>query len=96
MNCKKIVIISLILLILSVTAVSAADFNNVTELSSDADDSIIVEDSFLESSEIQDSQLSSNSAGTFTDLQALVNNASAGSVLELTMDYMGIKMLESN
>ena len=91
MNCKKIVIISLILLILSVTAVSAADFNNVTELSSDADDSIIVEDSFLESSEIQDSQLSSNSAGTFTDLQALVNNASAGSVLELTMDYNGDK-----
>ena len=89
MNCNKIIIISLILLFLSVTAVSAADFNNVTELSSDVDDSIIVKDSFLESSEIQDLQLSSNSTGTFTDLQALVNNASAGSVLELTMDYNG-------
>ncbi|WP_407432071.1 right-handed parallel beta-helix repeat-containing protein [Methanobrevibacter sp.] len=90
MNCKKIVII-LLLLILSLTAVSAADFNNVTELSADADDSIIVEDSFSESSEIPDSLVSSNSAGTFTDLQALVNNASAGSVLELNMDYKGDK-----
>ena len=88
MICKKIVII-LLLLILSLTAVSAADYNNVTELSADADDSIVVEDSFLESSEISDSLVSSNSAGTFKDLQKEIDNAPVGSTLDLTRDYMG-------
>ena len=96
MNCNKIIIISLILLFLSVTAVSAADFNNVTELSSDVDDSIIVKDSFLESSEIQDLQLSSNSTGTFKDLQKEIDNAPAGSTLDLTRDYLGEDDLKIN
>ncbi len=76
-------------MIFSVTAVSAADFNNGTELSADADGSLVIGDSFLESSEIQDSIVSNDTTGTFSDLQELVNNASAGSVLELTMDYKG-------
>ena len=44
MNCKSILFV-LLLLIFSVSAVSAADFNNVTELSGDADDSLVVDDS---------------------------------------------------
>lgn len=78
------------------TAVSAADFNNVTELSSDLDDSIIVEDSFLESSEISDSQLSSDSTGTFKDLQKEIDSAPAGSTLDLTRDYLGEDDLKIN
>ena len=48
MKYKKIIMISILLLILSVTAVSAADFDNnyVTE-SSDVDGSLNSEDSFL-------------------------------------------------
>ena len=87
MKYKKIIMISILLLILSVTAVSAADFdsNYVTE-SSDVDGSLNSDDSFLGSSKIQDED---DSTGTFDDLQIEINNAPTGSVLNLTRDYNG-------
>ena len=86
MNYKKIILFSLMLLTLSLTAVSAVDLNDDFEtLSSDDDDFL------AESSEIGDSKILSASTGTFNDLQVEINNASAGSVLDLTMDYKGGK-----
>lgn len=83
MKFKKIMFISFILLILSLTAVSAADLNDtyITE-SSDGDVS-------LDSIQIQSSDNIGDSPGTFTDLQNEVNNAPAKSVLILTRDYNG-------
>ena len=85
---KKILFISLLLLILSVAAVSAADFDNDVDLMGN-------EESFsLNSIEIQDSNDLSASAGTFDDLQAEINNAPSKSVLNLTRIIMVIKVLE--
>ena len=80
MNHKKIIIISILLLVMSVATVSAGDFddNYVTELS-EVDDSL----------EIQNSDDLSASTGTFEELQAEINNAPAGSVLNLTRNYNG-------
>ena len=82
---KKILFISLLLLILSVATVSAADFDNDADLMGN-------EESFsLNSIEIQDSNELSTSAGTFDDLQVEINNAPSDSVLNLTRDYNGHK-----
>ena len=80
MNYKKLIFVSILLFVLSVTAVSATDLddNYVTE-------SVEVDDSL----EIQNSEILSDSPGTFEDLQAEINNAPAGSVLNLTRDYNG-------
>ena len=92
MNYKKIILISLMVLILSVTAVSAADLDDDYAIeSSDAVDSSVIGNSFEETLEIQDSENLGASTGTFNDLQALVDNAPKGSVLELNMDYTGSK-----
>lgn len=87
---QKMIFISLLLLILSVFAVSAADIddNHVTDLS-DVDDSLVIGDSFLESSQSQDSEVLGASTGTFDDLQVEINNAPSGSVLNLIRDYNG-------
>ena len=83
MNYKWIIIISILLLVLSVATVSASDLddNYVTE-------SLAVDDLF-EFSEIQYSNELAISPGTFDDLQVEINNALAGSVLNLTRDYNG-------
>ncbi|WP_407415880.1 right-handed parallel beta-helix repeat-containing protein [Methanobrevibacter sp.] len=87
----KKIIISILLLVLSVTAVSATDFENNSVIeSSDVDDSSICV-SFVESSQLQDSKELNASTGTFNQLQSLIDNASEKSVLDLTMDYKGSK-----
>ncbi|AMD18381.1 hypothetical protein TL18_10405 [Methanobrevibacter sp. YE315] len=84
MNYKRIILISLMVLVLSLTAVSAADIDNtILAESSDADDS------FVESLEIQDSEKLSALPGNFHELQMEVINAPSGSVLNLTQDYNG-------
>ena len=76
---------SLLLLILSVATVSAADLDNDADLMGN-------EESFsLNSIEIQDSNDLNTSAGTFDDLQVEINNAPEGSVLNLTTDFNGHK-----
>lgn len=71
---KKILFMSLLLLILSVATVSAADLDNDADLMGN-------EESFsLNSIEIQDSNDLSASAGTFDDLQVEINNAPEDSV----------------
>ena len=87
---QKNIVISILLLVLSVAAVSASDLNDnyVTELSY-ADDSLSIGDSLIESSEIQSSESLSTSAGTFADLQREIDNAPDGSVLNLTRNYNG-------
>ena len=82
MDFKKIILISLMLLILSLGAVSAADLNQTYMAEASCDDS-------LESMDIQVSENLGASAGTFADLQGEINNAPAGSVLILTRDYNG-------
>ena len=74
-------------MVFSVAAVSANEIDNnyVTESS----DSLSIGDSFLGSSEIQDSNCLAASTGSFDDLQVEINNAPSGSVLNLTRDYNG-------
>lgn len=86
-NFKKTIFISILLLVLSMAVVSASDLDNnyVTE----SDDSLVVEDSIVVSSEIQNSEILTASEGTFDDLQAEINFAPEGSVLNLTRDYNG-------
>lgn len=82
---KKILFISLLLLILPVATVSAADLDVDADLVGN-------EGSFsLNSIEIQDSNELTTSAGTFDDLQVEINNAPEDSVLNLTRDYDGHK-----
>ena len=90
MNFKKTIFISILLLFLSVAAVSAADLDNnyVTE-SSNTGDSLVIGDSVIGSGEIQNSEILSESAGTFADLQKEINNAAPGSVLILNRSYCG-------
>lgn len=86
MNLKKIILISLILLVFSLTSVSATDLNATFVHSSSADGG-----SLQSSVELQDSniQLSYLDPGSFKDLQEKVDNAPAGSVLDLYKDYNG-------
>ena len=86
MKYKGILLICL-LLILSITAVSAADSNNGTEVSTDVDSLVVDDGSFLKYSEIHDSKVFSNSTDTFNNLQTGKNSASEESVSELTEDY---------
>ncbi len=83
MNYKNIIIISILLLVLSVAAVSASDSDNnyVAESSYDGDSFAFIE--------IDESNDLSASVGTFENLQKEINDAPAGSVLNLTRDYAG-------
>ena len=86
MKIKKILIISLILLTLSLTAVSANDLNDTDiQESSCGDDSL---NSSLESVQLEETYASTQ-PGTFKDLQVEINNAPVGSVLYLSQDYDG-------
>ncbi len=79
---KKIILISLLLFVLSVSAVSAADSYGVYNSSLSTDDSI------LGNADIQYPEISLPK-GSFQDLQKEVDNASEGSVLNLNRDYVG-------
>ncbi len=83
MNFKKTIFISILLLFLSVAAVSAADLDN-----NYGNESFNVDDSFLVTGDIVGDSLSST-PGTFGDLQSEINNAPTGSVLFLSRDYNG-------
>ena len=71
---------------LSLTCVSAVDFNNesVTDLSGFNDDNAVGEFSTQTNGIYSDV-----SDGTFTDLQSEINNAPEGSVLKLNRNYCG-------
>ena len=86
MKFKKILIISLMLLILSLTAVSANDIND-TDIgeSSCGDDSL---NSSFENVQLEETDTNTQ-PGTFDDLQVEINNAPVGSVLNLSRDYTG-------
>ena len=79
MNLKRIMIYAFILLILSMTAVSSADFD---DNSTDG-----LNDNSLESFEIQDSQNLANPEGTFSDLQSLIDNTPEYGAILLNQDY---------
>ena len=86
MNLKSILFAIIIFSILSISAVSAADSNNISVSypSSEINYSLNSNNYVMEFNE------SSNlSPGTFDDLQMEINNASAGSVLDLYRDYNG-------
>ena len=86
MKIKKILIISLILLTSSLTAVSANDLNDTDVRESSCDDDSL--NSSLESVQLEETYASTQ-PGTFKDLQVEINNAPAGSVLNLSRDYNG-------
>ena len=83
-NSKHIILCFLIIfsvLLVSVSSVCAQDTNNITDLNNnDNDDN--------ESLEIQNAN-NLNATGTFDDLQAEIDNATEGSVLNLIRDYNG-------
>lgn len=86
MNLKKILIITSIILLLSLTAVSAADLNDVNGTNTIDYDTHLI--STLENTNVENSNATS-STGTFDDLQREINNAPTGTVLTLTRDYNG-------
>lgn len=78
MKLKSILFICTFLLIISVAAVSASDFNETsTDASSNIDNALPIDN--YESTE----------PGTFSELQESIDNALTGSVLDLTKDYNG-------
>ncbi|WP_407431912.1 hypothetical protein [Methanobrevibacter sp.] len=86
MNFKKILIILFILFMVSLTAVSAADINDMDmNESSGGDDSL---KSIFDNVQLEETY-TSTSPGTFDDLQVEINNAPVGSVLYLSRDYNG-------
>lgn len=99
MNIKKILITCLILMILSITAVSTADSDNINATDSIEPDQevepvkTVEDDNNLEPVsknkpvDLSNIQTTSTSPGTFDDLQLEINNAEDGSVLVLTRDY---------
>jgi predicted outer membrane repeat protein len=96
MNIKKILLISILLLVLSVTAVSAADLNEtqVSDSSLSIDNAVIDPSDVLNSEKVNVVEIESNddsTPGTFDDLQKEINNAPIDSVIDLTKDYQGNK-----
>lgn len=84
MDFKKILIISSIILILSLTAVSATDLKDVNATEPIAHDTPLI--SSMENTIVE--KLNATT-GTFDNLQVEINNAPTGSVLNLTRDYTG-------
>ena len=84
---NNIIFFSLLLMLLSVSAVSAADLN-VT------DSSINIDDSQVYSNAENLTPIMNDAPGNFNDLQKEINNAPSGSVLNLTRDYNGAENLK--
>ena len=85
-----IIVFSLVLVILSVSVVSAADFNNTNEINSNIYDSLnSVDVQSLDNVHVGELQNASTATGTFDDLQVKINNAPVNSTLDLYMDYNG-------
>ena len=77
MNFKRILFVCAVLFILSVSAVSAADLDNASSVDSTP---------AVEASSVVETN---QTPGSFADLQLEINNAPAGSVLDLYRDYKG-------
>ena len=92
---KKILILTVILVsLLAVSAVSAADNTTSDVASVEKTDEVISVDKAKEVISVKENQVilsENNNVGTFDDLQNEINNAPAGSVLNLTRDYNGAK-----
>lgn len=70
-----IIVFSLLLVILSVSVVSAADFNNKNEINSNMDDSLnSVDVQSVDSVHVGELQNANTTTGTFDDLQVEINN----------------------
>lgn len=102
---NNIILFSILLMILSVSAVSAADLN-VTDSSISIDDSLVstIDDCSIDDSLVSgdvdnvniENPIMSAAPGTFDDLQKEIYDAPAGSVLNLTRDYNGADDLKIN
>ena len=78
------------LVILSLSAVSAADFNNVGGVSQDIDNSLnSVDVQSIDNVHVDELQNDKGATGTFDDLQVEINNAPNNSTLDLNRDYNG-------
>ena len=85
MTIKKMVPVALLLLaILTIGAVSAADDGNVT-----SNELTVSDDLNLESSVSEDVIAEDSGEGTFADIQKMVNNATWGGTIELSGNYVG-------
>ena len=84
MNRKFIILLIFLVVLLSVSTVSAADnaTSNIASVEKTTDEIVSVEENQVILSE-------NNESGTFADLQSEINNAPEGSVLNLTRDYNG-------
>ena len=81
MELKKIMVISVMLTILTIGAVSAADDNATS-------DELMIGNLDLESSaDASDGILGNGSGDAFSDLAGIIGNATGGDVLELGRDY---------
>ena len=89
MKLKIIFFVGILFVILSVSAVSAMDLDNASmpDSSSDINDSSLYVNNSLDSENVGVGH--NQSSGTFDDLQLEINNAPAGSVLDLNRDYKG-------
>ena len=85
MNFKCILIVSAILLILSISAISAADLNETSHQTLNVDNSTSISTNV----NVDTSDNETMCPGTFEDLQKEVDNAPAKSVLHLYKDYYG-------
>ena len=93
---SKILVVCTVLFILlcSISAVSAQDINNDTQITLDNNVSttqpVLSEDdeaSLIGDNEINDNLLASSSQGSFSDLQTIINGARGDSVISLDKDY---------
>ena len=93
---SKILVVCTVLFILlcSISAVSAQDINNDTQITLDNNVSttqpVLSEDdeaSLIGDNEIDDNLLASSSQGSFSDLQTIINGARGDSVISLDKDY---------
>ena len=84
MNRKFIILLIFLVVLLSVSTVSASDnaTSNIASVEKTTDEIVSVEENQVILSE-------NNESGTFADLQSEINNAPEGSVLNLTRDYNG-------
>ena len=82
---KCLILFSLIIILLSISNVSASD--NDTLLSEDNDQILEESDDYVISSS-QEDILEDSNKGTFTDLQRIIIRAREGSTIDLDKDYV--------
>lgn len=83
---KSLIFLSLLIILLSIANVSAAD-NDDTQISEDSSQLLEQTEGDALIAVSQEDTLSTSSKGTFTELQALINNTPEGSTINLDKDY---------